>query len=111
MADPGEIEIEIMQFLEKEENMRRSDKAQYLMAIINKHFAIDKFDHIMEHYDLERIVSEAKSSYAKTTMPMHISKKQVRPSDINYVLVLEAFVNYLNRNKLLKRLVKFDYGR
>ena len=111
MADAKQIEQELRDFLEREDNMRKSDRLAGLMAIVNKHFELDKIDHMVNKYDLDSIISYAKSSYAKTTMPMHVSHKEVHSTEMNYVLIMEAFIGYLNRNKLLKRLVKFDYGR
>lgn len=111
MANPEQIEQEIKEYLQIEENLRGADKLAYLMAIVNKHFAIDKIDHTVDYQDLQNSVNNAKSSYARTTLPMYISKREVHPQEVNHVLVLEAFIGYLNKNKLLKRLVKFDYGR
>ena len=111
MADPKQIEQELKEFLEKDNNMRKSDRLAGIMAIINKHHEIDKIDHMINHSDISHLVNTAKASYAQTTMPMYVSKKEVYPSDANYVLMLESFIGYLNKNKLLKRLVKFDYGR
>lgn len=111
MADPKQIEQELRAFLETEDNMRKSDRLPGLMAIINKHFELDKIDHMVNKYDLDSVISHAKTNYAGTIMPMYVSRKEVHATEMNYVLVIEAFVGYLNRNKLLKRLVKFDYGR
>jgi len=109
MADPAEIERELRDYLEKEDNMRHSDKLPYLMLIINKHFGLDKIDHIVDYHDLDSIISHAKSVYAQTSMPMQISKKELSPSQTNYALVLEAFVGYLNRHKLIKRLIRLNH--
>jgi hypothetical protein len=111
MADAKQIEQELREYLEKEDHLRKSDKLPYLMAIINKHFEIDKLDHMVNHYDLMAVISNAKSNYAGSTMPMYVSRKEVHNSEINHVLIIEAFVGYLNKNKLLKRLVKFDFRR
>lgn len=111
MSDPAQIEQEIRAFLEIEDNIRKSDRLPYLMAIINKHFATDKIDHVVTHYNLGEIMSYAKSQYANTTLPMSISNKVVEGVELNYVLIMESFVGYLNKNKLLKRLVKFDHRR
>lgn len=109
MADPQEVEREIREYLNKESNMRDSDKLDYLMTIMNKHFGLDKIDHIVNYYDFDHTVNGAKSVYASTSMPMNISGRELTPQQTNYVLVLEAFVGYLNRNKLLKKLVKFEH--
>jgi hypothetical protein len=109
MANPEEIERELREYLEKESNMRHADKLPYLMTIVNKHFGLDKIDHIVNYYDLDQTISGAKSVYASTSMPMNISGRELTPAQTNYVLVLEAFMAYLNRNKLLKRLIKFEH--
>lgn len=111
MADAKQIEQELREFLMKEDNIRKSDKLPYLMAIINKHFELDKIDHMVNHYDMMLIISNAKSNFAGTTMPMSISRKEVHSTEVPHVLIFEAIVGYLNRNKLLKRLVKIDYRR
>lgn len=111
MSDPRQIEQELRAFLEIEENIRKSDRLPYLMAIINRHFSTNQIDHVITNYDLGRIVSDAKSSYAVTKMPMTISHKEVNGVEFNYVLIMETLIGYLNKNKLLKRLVKFDHGR
>lgn len=109
MADPAQIEQELRQFLEIEDNLLKGDRLPYLMAIVNKHFAIDKVNHTINHYDLGEIIAYAKSQYGDTIMPVQISEKEVKGLELNYLLVLESFISYLNRNKLLKRLPKFDY--
>lgn len=111
MSDPAQIEQELREFLEIEDNIRKGERLTYLMAIINKHFAMDKVEHMIIDYDLTDIISGAKSAYPKATMPMYISKREFGNVEFNYVLVLESFIGYLNKNKLLKRLVKFDYRR
>lgn len=111
MANPDQIEQELREYLNIERNLRVEDRLQYLMAIMNKHFAIDKIEHMMTHHDLNDMVNYAKGQWARTTMPMEISKKEVYHNDVNYVLIIEAFIGYLNKNNLLKRLVKFDYSR
>lgn len=111
MANPEQIEQELKEYLQIEENLRGADKLSYLMAIVNKHFAIDKIDHTIDYHDLQNSINNAKGNYARATMPMYISRREVHQQEVNYVLVLEAFIGYLNKNKLLKRLVKFDYGR
>ena len=109
MADPDEIEREIREYLEKEPNMWQSDKLPYLMLIIKKHFGLDKFEHMVNYHDLDMVISDAKGTYSQTTMPMSISRKELTPNQTTHTLVLEAFVNYLNKHKLLKKLAKFDH--
>lgn len=109
MSDPAQIEQELRAFLEMEDNVRKSDRIVYLMAIVNKHFGTDKLDHVVTHHNFSEMISNAKSVYATTKMPIVISRKEVKDIEANYILMLEAFIGYLNRNKLLKRLVKFDH--
>jgi hypothetical protein len=111
MSDPKQIEQELRIFLANEDNIAKSDRLEYLMAIVNKQFALDKIDHLVIYYDLNDIIGRAKTAYAKTSLPMNISKHDVRDQEANYVLVLETFIGYLNKHKVLKRLVKFDHRR
>lgn len=109
MADPTEIERELREYLEKESNMRHSDKLPYLMIIINKHFGLDKIDHMVDYHDLDALINNSKVAYVDTKMPISISCRELSTTHSNYVLILEAFVGYLNKNKLIKRLIKFDH--
>lgn len=111
MSDPAQIEQELRAFLDIEDNIRKSDRLPYLMAIVNKHFGTDKIDHIITHHEFGGMMSAAKTVFATTKMPLIISNKEVRDMEVNYILMMEALVGYLNRNKLLKRLVKFDHRR
>jgi hypothetical protein len=111
MADPKQIEQELREYLEREPNLRRDDRIVYLMNIINKHFEIDRIDHMVSYSDFSDMVSRAKASFATKPLPLRISNRQVDPSEVSHVLVIEALVGYLNKNRLLKRLVKFDYTR
>lgn len=111
MADPRQIEQELREFLEMEDHIRKSEKLQYLMAIMNKHFELDKIDHMVTHWDFDQLMSGAKTVYANTTLPMSISCKEIHDSEVKHILMLETFIGYLNKHKLLKRLVKFDHRR
>ena len=111
MANPDQIEQELREYLSIEDNLRKEDRLQYLMTIVNKHFGIDKVDHTIISYDFDQLVNYAKGQWARTTMPIELSKREVHGNDVNYILIIEAFIGYLNKHKLLKRLVKFDYSR
>lgn len=111
MADPKQIEQELMEYVNKEPNLRRDDRLPYLMAIMNKHFNIDEIHHAINYRDLMDIISSAKTAFAETNMDMNISYKKVDGRDFPQVLMAESVIMYLNKNKLLKRLVKFDYTR
>lgn len=111
MANPEQIEQELRAYLAEERNLSNSDRLKYLMAIFNKHFGLDQTEHLLNDHDLHDIVSYAKGSYARTTLPMRISKKEVYSGDVNFVLMIEAVICHLNKNKLIKKLIKFDYTR
>lgn len=109
MADPKSIERELREYLEKEPNLRRGDRLTYLMGIINKHMGMDKLDHMVTKNDLFHIISDAKQEYTHQRINPEISGRPVDKSELTTVAVIEAFVSYLNRNALLKKLVKMDY--
>jgi len=111
MSDPAQIEQELRAFLEIEDNIRKSDRLPYLMAIINKHFGTDRIDHMITYHEFTGMLSVAKTVFATTKMPLNISNKEVSGVEFNYILMMDALIGYLNKNRLLKKLVKFDYRR
>lgn len=104
-------EIELRDFLNKEENLSNQDKFKTLMAIFDKHFAMEKVEHQMDIGDMRQIVDYAKGSYIQTQLPMKISKKEVYSTEVPHVLMIEAVISHLNRHELLRKLVKFDYTK
>ena len=105
------VEQELRQYVEMEPSLRREERIQYLMAIFRKHFELEKLEHSISYSDLMEVVSHAVAAYPKAKMPFRISNKEVHQSETNYVLIIEAFVGYLNKNRLLRRLAKFNFTR
>jgi hypothetical protein len=111
MADPNQVENEFRMYLEIEPNLNREDRLVYLKSIANRHFGLDNLDHVITYGNFADLIGEAKKEYPKTSFPVTISRKEISSTEINYMLVLEAFASYLNRMKLLKKLVKFERTR
>jgi hypothetical protein len=111
MSHTETIEQELRQFLEDSQNLSRQDKYTQLKAIFDKHFAMEKVDHMLTGGDFHDIVSYAKGQFAHLTLPVKLGKKELYPTDVPHVMMIEAVISYLNKNKLLKRLVKLDYQR
>lgn len=109
MSDPQEIERDLKEYLEKEPNLRRADRYIYLKAIFDKHFSIHSMEHVVTSADFFEFMSVAKGGFSTQRMPVRISRKQLDASEAANISVIEAFISYLNRNKLLRKLVKFDY--
>lgn len=109
MADPQEIERDLKEYLEKEPNIRRGDRITYLMGIVNKHFGRDKIDHMLTKDDLNYLVSVAKSNFVQQSGSLNISSKAVEKGELPSLAMIEAVISYLNKNALLKKLVKVDY--
>lgn len=109
MPDPRSVEQDLREYLLKEPNLRNEDKLKYLKAVFDKHFAVSELEHSINYYDVTQIISMAKSQWVKQRLPLNISKKEMSPSDVGSVAILEAVLNYLNGNKLLRKLTKVDY--
>jgi hypothetical protein len=109
MSDLEQIEQEILTYLDIEKNLRKEDRLKYLMNIVKKHDDVNKMEHIADYYDVMNMISYAKGEFASARIPMKISKKEVQSQEAVYVLMLESFVCYLNKNKILRRLVRFDH--
>lgn len=109
MADPEQIERELRDYLEADTKMHQDEKLRLLMGIFNKHFGLDEVGHLISSQDISNIVDLAKVQCARASLPLRISNREMDQSYLPHVSVIEAFVVYANKNKLLKKLVNFDY--
>jgi hypothetical protein len=109
MSDPQELDRELREYLEKEPNLRRDDRLKYLKTLFNKHQELSALDHIVPHKDLYEIFGGAKEKYTNQKLPAMISRKRLDGNELTHIAMIESFVSYLNKNHLLKKLVKFDY--
>ena len=109
MANTETIEQELRQYIEDSANLTRQDRYTHLKAIFDKHFAMEKTDHLLTMGDFQQIISYAKSQFVQIPLPAEVSKRDVYPSEVPHLMMIEAVISYLNRSKLLKKLVKIDY--
>lgn len=111
MSDPHQLDRELIEYLEKEPNLRREDRLIYLKNILHKHFEISKLEHMINGQDLFDIISGAKTAYSKFNLPIKITKKRIESNELVNVAMIESTLSYLNKMNLLKKLVKFDYEK
>jgi hypothetical protein len=110
MSDPNQVDRDLREFLEKEKNLHRQDKLDYLKALFAKYFALNKLNHVVNKNDLFGIISDSKRKYVEFNLPLQVSGRAVDPSELPAIAMIEALVSYLNRNHLLNRLPKIDYS-
>lgn len=109
MSDPQQVEKDLREYLEQESNLRREDRLKYLKAIFDKYLTLTKLDHMITRHDLLGIISGAMSSYSKLSLPVSVSNKKIDNSELTSLAMVESITGYLNKNHLLKKLVKLDY--
>lgn len=109
MSDPQQIERDLLDYLEKEPNLRRVDRLAYLRTIFNKHLEVNQLEHVVTSQDLMLTISDAKKHLVKSKLPVRIGNKQLDYAEAIHVAVLEAFILYLGRMKLVRKIIKFDY--
>lgn len=109
MSDPQQIEKDLREYLEKEPNLSRQDRLSYLQTIFHKHLEITKLDHLITKADLFLIFSDARKHMVEMKTPVYVSKVALDQKEAVHMAIMEAFLLYLGRTKLLKKLVKFDY--
>lgn len=109
MSDPDQIEKDLKDYLNKEQNLRKEDRYEFLKAIFDKHFSINKLEHRMHYYDIQETIHYAKKCYVDQKVPMFISGKKIDAHELPNIALFESLISYLNSNHLLKKLVKFDY--
>lgn len=108
MANMQTIEQELREYIENAYNMNRDDKFFYLKAIFDKHFAMEKKEHLLTMADFNLIVSDAKSNYVQLALPASISNKEVYPNDAPHIAMINSIISHLNKFDVLKRFVKID---
>ena len=109
MSDPQELERELREYIEKEPNLRREDRLNYLKTIYNKHMETNKLEHVVNASDLFDIISVAKTNFFNLKLPLQISTKKIEAAELTHIALMESVVSYLNKMNLLKKLVKIDY--
>lgn len=108
MANMETIEAELKQYINDAQNLSRDDKYVHLKAIFDKHFAMEKTQHLLTMSDFNLIISNAKSNYVQLALPAKISNRDVYASDAPHIAMIDAVISHLNRHDVLKRLVKID---
>lgn len=109
MSNKEKVDLDLREYLLKAENMRNEDKMNHLRALFDKYFTFRLTEHYVTKHDLYQLISDAKSQYVNLPLNPEISGKRVDKTDLTSIAVMEAFILYLNKNNLLKKLVKFDY--
>src|SRR5271166_6479739 len=109
MSDPQQIERDLRDYLEKEPNLSRADRLAYLQTIFHKHLEVNKLEHLVTSGDLFLMFSDAKHHHIRAKSPVSVGKKVLTQPESVHVAVMEAFLLYLGRMKLLRKIVKFDY--
>lgn len=109
MSDPQQIEKDLREYLDKEPNLSRADRLVYLQTIFHKHLEIGKLEHLVTSQDLLLIFSDATRNYVRMKVPTKVGNKVLEQHQSVHIAVLESFIGYLNRMKLLRKLVNFDY--
>lgn len=108
MSNMEQIEQELRAYLETDKNLSSRDKFIHLKAIFDKHFAMEKTEHLLNIQDMRSIVDYAKGQFINTQLPMVISKKEIFPSEVPHILMIESTISHLNRVGILRKLAKFD---
>lgn len=109
MSNPEQLDQELREYLEKEPNLRRDERINYLRIIVKKHLEFNTLMHVINYYDIFNIINTSKVNYANFKLPLKISKKQIDNSDVTHVAMIESVIGYLNKMNLLKKPVKFDH--
>lgn len=107
MSNKEQVFREISDYLEKADNLTDNDKRKYLMALFEKHFEFEKLDHLLNYHDFHDIISNAKANY--NNVKLELSGRQLYPSEVPQVAIIEAVAMHLNGKGLLRKLVKIDY--
>ncbi len=109
MSINEEIDRDLRGYLIKADNLRNEDRLALLKTIFHKHLELNKMDYVISSGDLFLILSDAKSEFGKLPSNPEISSRPVPKGELVAISVIEAFVTFLNRNDMLKRMPMIDY--
>lgn len=109
MSDPQDLERDLLEYLAKEPNLRREDRASYLRTLFHKHFEINKLEHVVNYYDVQEMIGFAKNHNINMKLPCFITRKKITPTDAPMVAMIEAVISYFTRAKILRKEIKVDY--
>ena len=104
-----EFEKDINEYFAKEQDKNERYKVELLKEIFEKHIEAYKVVHTVTVDDFLVVLTEARKHYIKATFPVRMGNKELETQDGIYLSVLEAFTYYLGRNKLVRKIIKFDY--
>lgn len=111
MSDLEEIEKELEILLKNIDDIKLDDRLPAIMGIIKKKIEWNPEEFLLTYGDFSDIMSNAKNAYPRATIPMYLSKRPIDNTEVVYIMMMEAFIGFLNRKKIIKRLVKIDQGR
>lgn len=108
MRSLQDIEADVALFLSKVDEMRYNDRKDLLMAIFQKHIALNESELILTKHDLDVIVSLASAGYASMPLPANVSGKFLLPKEAVNLSLVESTIELLNNKGAIKRTPKFD---
>jgi hypothetical protein len=106
----SEIDAEIRRLIEVLDNQNYNDQIESVRKLVEKYVHLTTTDHMMDGFDLKKIINNAKSIFAKENTKIYLGKKKtpISQSDMSNYCVIEATIRYLNTIGCLKKLPKFD---
>lgn len=108
MSTKEQIRKEILAYLEIDESMNKNSKAEYLQALLDKHFVMTEADLILDKYDFQSIIRESKSIMSTITVPAKIGNYVVDQYELSAFCLMEAHTQILNSKRAFLRLPRFN---
>lgn len=105
-----QLELDIKNLVDSMDNMSRVDKEKALKNMFEEYLHLNSCDYLMDNYDLQCIITDAKTSFANDVMPVFLGekKKKVKSNDLPNFVVIESTIRHLYKNNCLKKVPKFD---
>lgn len=105
-----QLEVDIERFFDNIENQNHSDKKRTLKDLFDKYLHLTTSEYVMDSFDLNDIVSHAKTLISNERVPIHLGfrRKKVDEDNLKHLCVVEATVMHLNSKGCLKRVATFD---
>lgn len=111
MSIKREIELEIINFLERQDNLNKDDKRETLLNIFIKHLHLQDSEHLLGKYEFLSMVDRAKGSIVGREVRIELEDRELSYEEKNMLTIMEACIVELKRSGALNKNVKFKKNK
>jgi hypothetical protein len=102
-----EMENDIRHFIEKCDNLNDNDKRELLRSILAKHLHLEGAEFNLTKFNFINIMSKSTKNFVDLAVKTRIQDKELTPAQLPTYCIINATIDELRKEKILKKPVKF----